>query len=176
VYYEEEPGQAIGGQVAHEGRGAADRGQTRQSQLACAIAVIRWGGRRIVRPATAARPLHLVRQKRARRSSIPAGAAATSASCRFPSRSAVVPLAGFRCRPRHTWVDWWHSVCLNAQRIEPSCLPRNFGRLRSSGRCDCFARELRDYCDQHHALPARGVSVGWAADVSSASDSQQGRR
>jgi hypothetical protein len=46
-----------------------------------------------------------------------------------------------------TWVDWWRSVFLNAQRIKPSCLPRNSVRLRSSGRYDCFARELRDYCD-----------------------------
>jgi hypothetical protein len=46
-----------------------------------------------------------------------------------------------------TWVDWWRSVCLNAQRTKPSCLPRNFGRLRSSGRYACFARELWDYCD-----------------------------
>src|SRR6516225_2007098 len=55
-----------------------------------------------------------------------------------------------RCHARPcvaTWVDWWRSVCLNAQRIKPSSLPRNSGRLRSSERYDCFARELRDYCD-----------------------------
>ena len=33
------------------------------------------------------------------------------------------------------------------ERIKPSCLPRDSGRLRSSGRYDCFARELLDYCD-----------------------------
>src|SRR6516225_3195375 len=55
-----------------------------------------------------------------------------------------------RCRARPcvgTWVDWWRSVCLNVQRIKPSCLPRNSGGLRSTGRYDCFATELRDYCD-----------------------------
>src|SRR6516165_2875075 len=55
-----------------------------------------------------------------------------------------------RCRARlcvATWVDWWRSVCLNAQRIKPSCLPRNSIRLRLTGRYACFARELRDYCD-----------------------------
>ena len=31
VYFEEEPGPAIGGQVAHERRGAADRGEYRQA-------------------------------------------------------------------------------------------------------------------------------------------------
>src|SRR6516162_8531996 len=55
-----------------------------------------------------------------------------------------------RCRERlcvATWVDWWRSVCLNAQRIKPSCLPRISIRLRLTGRYACFARELRDYCD-----------------------------
>ena len=55
-----------------------------------------------------------------------------------------------KCRARPcvaTWVNWWRSVCLNAQRIKASCLPRNFGRLRLSERCDYFAREPPDYCD-----------------------------
>jgi hypothetical protein len=55
-----------------------------------------------------------------------------------------------RCRARPsvaTWVDWLRSVCLNAQRIKASCLLRNSGRLRSSGRYDCFAMGLQDYCD-----------------------------
>src|SRR6516162_6064916 len=66
-----------------------------------------------------------------------------------------------RCRVRPcvgTWVDWWHSVCLNAQRIKPSCLPRNSGGLRSSGRYACFVRELRDYCDLTSAQQLRQLS------------------
>src|SRR5215469_18216388 len=61
-----------------------------------------------------------------------------------------------KCRVRlcvATWVDWWRSVCLNAQRIKPSCLPSNSVRLRSSGRCDCFVRELRDYSEYRLACP-----------------------
>src|SRR6516164_7030567 len=46
-----------------------------------------------------------------------------------------------------TWVDWWRSVSLNAERIKPSCLARNSARLRSNGRYACFARVLRDYCE-----------------------------
>src|SRR5262249_57121307 len=38
-------------------------------------------------------------------------------------------------------------VCLNAQRIKPSCPPRNSVSLRLSGFYACFARELADYCD-----------------------------
>ena len=60
--------------------------------------------------------------------------------CRVTLRRHARPCAG-------TWVDWWRSVFLNAQRIKPSCLPRNSGRLRSSGRYACFARGLRAYCD-----------------------------
>src|SRR5262249_14343442 len=62
----------------------------------------------------------------------------------YPSR------VTFRCPagPRvATWVEWWRSVCLNAQRIKPSCPPRNSVSLRLSGFYACFARELADYCD-----------------------------
>jgi hypothetical protein len=47
----------------------------------------------------------------------------------------------------------WRSVCLNAKRIKPSSLARNSVRLRSSGPYDCFARELRDYCEYRLACP-----------------------
>ena len=46
---------------------------------------------------------------------------------------------------------------MNAQRIKPSSLARNSVRLRLSGRYDCFARELRDYCE--------GALVGDATEV-----------
>jgi hypothetical protein len=63
----------------------------------------------------------------------------------------ALPISRYLEMPRETvrrhMVDWWRSVCLNAHRIKASCLPRNSGRLRSSGRYDCFARELRAYCD-----------------------------
>jgi hypothetical protein len=53
------------------------------------------------------------------------------------------PISRYLEMPREpcvaTWVDWCHSVCLNAQR--------------SSGRCDYFARELRDYCEYRLACP-----------------------
>jgi hypothetical protein len=60
----------------------------------------------------------------------------------------ALPISRCRARPCVvTWVDWWHSVCLNAKRIKPLCLPSNSVRLRLSVPYDCFAMELRDYYD-----------------------------
>ena len=62
----------------------------------------------------------------------------------------ALPISRYLEMPRETvrrHMGGWPSVCLNAQRIKPSCLPSNCVRLRLSARYDCFARELRDYCD-----------------------------
>ena len=61
----------------------------------------------------------------------------------------ALPISRYLEMPRETVrrVDWWRSVCLNAQRIKPSSLARNSIRLRLSAPYDCFARELRDYYD-----------------------------
>ena len=74
----------------------------------------------------------------------------------------ALPISRYLEMPRcvATWVDWWRSVCLNAQRIKPSCLPRNSGGLRSSGRYDCFGRELRDYCEVALSIAPSRCHVG----------------
>ena len=75
-----------------------------------------------------------------------------------PPRQIGVQQVGTAYRARRcaaTWVDWWRSVCLNAKRIKPSSPARNSARWRSIGRCDCFARELRDYCEYRLSLRRR---------------------
>ena len=67
----------------------------------------------------------------------------------------ALPISRYLEMPRETVrrVDWWRSVCLNAQRIKPSSLARNSIGLRLSAPYDCFARELRDYCEYRLACP-----------------------
>jgi len=55
---------------------------------------------------------------------------------------------------------------LNAQRIKPSCLPRNSIRLRLSWHYDCFARELRDYCEAAVGIGAHTLPTAISAPAS----------